>query len=118
MTTSTITVVHCDFPGCDQQAPQPESRTMPEGWADALHTHGCPQHAGAISDHRASVDCDTYRRKDWWSLKCACGWTPRPATAAWSSSGLREKHLAHVAEVLATVQAIARELGVEVTDRG
>jgi hypothetical protein len=96
VTTSTITVVHCDFPGCDAQAEQFDDRTMPAGWTSRIHTHGCPEHGEAIAGHAATVESWTARRKDWWSLRCACGWMPRPGVAAYTSRGLKAQHLAHL----------------------
>lgn len=104
MTTSTITVVHCDFPGCDEQSPKPDGRTVPEGWTDGRYVHGCPRHWEAIAQHKPTIESETYKRKDWYSLRCACGWTP-PRRAVWSSSGLRDQHLAHLADALAAEQS-------------
>lgn len=99
MSTSTITIVHCDFPGCEAQVPKPDDRTTPEGWTDGGHVHGCPRHWEAIARHKPTVESETYRRKDWWSLLCACGWRP-PRRAAWSSAGLRDQHREHLARAL------------------
>lgn len=98
MTTTTITFLHCDFPGCDEQTPGDAG----DGWTSAIYTHGCPAHGEAIAVHEATVESWTARRKDWYSLKCACGWMPRPGVAAWAARELKEKHLAHVAEALAS----------------
>lgn len=100
MTTSTITVVHCDFPGCDERAEQFDARTMPGGWTGRIYTHGCPEHGEAIAAHAATIESETIRRKDWWLLRCACGWRPTPGRVAWSSAVLQEHHLAHVKAVL------------------
>lgn len=97
MSTTTITILHCDFPGCTEQTPGHAE----DGWTSAIHTHGCPAHGEAIAAHEATVESWNARRKDWWSLRCACGWTPRPGVSAWSSRDLKAKHLAHLAEVLA-----------------
>lgn len=99
MSTSTITFVHCDFPGCDERAEQYDARTVPSGWTGRIYTHGCPEHGEAIAVHAATVECETYRRKDWWSLRCACGWTP-PRREAWSSAGLRKQHREHLTAAL------------------
>lgn len=105
MTTSTIRVVHCDFPGCTERETCPGQRIMPDGWTDEIYTHGCPTHRDAITAHAATVDCVTHRRKDWWSLRCACGWRPQPAETLWSSRYLQELHLFHVANVLRVTTA-------------
>jgi hypothetical protein len=111
MTTSTISVMHCDFAGCIAQAPD-ESRgyvaDRPDGWTDAIYTHGCPDHGGAIAAHKATKTSrengQGRRRATYWYLTCACGWTP-DRSAKWNSEGLHAAHLAHVAAVTAAHQA-------------
>jgi hypothetical protein len=95
MTTTTVTTVHCDYAGCARRTPETEV----DGWAVATYTHGCPEHAEVIATHAATLDCDTYRRKERWSLRCRCGWTPRRNHDTWSSRRLQADHLKHVAEV-------------------
>jgi hypothetical protein len=95
-----VAVVHCDFPACIEQAARPDVNTMPDGWTSAVHTHGCPYHGAAIAAHAADVECTTRRSKDWWSLRCACGWRPTPAAVNYSARELEKQHLLHVADVL------------------
>ncbi len=95
MTRSRITVWHCDAHLCRQSAPEDA-----DGWADAIYTHGCPQHGDIITAHKASLTYQTSgrgsREVTTWYLRCACGWTPRPHWAKHSARLLHDAHLVHV----------------------
>ena len=97
MTTTTQTFVHCDHANCDRRTPE----TALDGWAVEVYTHGCPDHREVIAAHAANIDCNTTRGKDYWNLKCKCGWVPKPVWELWSSRRLQADHLAHVREVTA-----------------
>lgn len=108
MTTSTIRFMHCDFAGCDAQAPNEASGYIadrPDGWTDAIYTHGCPEHGEPIAAHQAKTTSDTRgrgsREKTTWYLTCTCGWRPTPFYQTHSSRQLQEQHLKHVAAVTA-----------------
>lgn len=96
MTTSTITIWHCDAGGCDATAPE-----KAPGWVSAIYTHGCPEHASHITAHKASLTDQTRGRgrseKTTWYLKCACGWQPTPNWRTYTSYPLTDAHLRHVA---------------------
>ncbi|MEV0726020.1 hypothetical protein AB0I37_24980 [Micromonospora purpureochromogenes] len=95
MTTSRITIWHCDAQLCGATAPE-----NAEGWTSAIYTHGCPDHGGVIASHKAALTDETRgrgsREKTTWYLRCACGWVPRPGFATHTASGLHAKHRAHV----------------------
>lgn len=107
MTTSTVRLMHCDHAGCDAQAPDDEKGYVadrPNGWKDAIYTHGCPEHGEAIMAHEASITSRSRgrgsRERTTWFLTCACGWQP-PHFEMDSSRRLKEQHLKHVAAVTA-----------------
>ncbi|GAA0969908.1 hypothetical protein GCM10009555_017870 [Acrocarpospora macrocephala] len=111
MTTTTITIWRCDHAGCCTTAPK-----LTPGWADAIYTHGCPEHAEEIRAHRADLDgkLSGRGRKEhtWWTLVCACGWTPPNMPAIGVKDGyfqLQAAHLAHVAARTLVTVAEGRE---------
>ncbi len=95
MATSTVTIWHCDANGCDHTAPEGSG-----GWVNAAFTHGCPEHAAFITEHRARITSDTRGRgrneKTTWFLRCDCGWAPRPGYSTHNWDPLTRAHLAHV----------------------
>lgn len=104
MTTSTIRFMHCDFTGCTAQAPNSDNGYVadrPDGWTDAIYTHGCPDHGEVITAHKATKTSRDSgrgsRAKTYWYLTCACGWTPG-SHATWNADPLHEAHLRHLAE--------------------
>ena len=107
MTTTLTRVMHCDHPGCDAQAVAGPRwvAEREDGWADCVHTHGCPEHGEAIRAHWAKVTSQTRGRgrseKTTWFLECACGWRPSPGWQTHSATGLHEQHKRHVAATLA-----------------
>ena len=109
MSTSTIRFMNCDFAGCTAQAPRPFGdgyvAERPDGWTDAIYTHGCPEHGPAIAAHKANIASQTRgrgsREKTTWFLTCSCGWKPTPHYQTHSSSWLQERHVKHVATVTA-----------------
>lgn len=96
MTSTLITIWHCDGPGCDATAPE-----KTEGWVFAPGTHGCPAHADLIAAHAAKVTSTTRgrgaREKTTWYLTCACGWWPSPNFQTHTARWLHEQHRAHLA---------------------
>lgn len=97
MTTSTVTIWHCDAQLCGATAPEGT-----KDWTYAIYTHGCPAHGAVIAAHRAKVVHDTRGRGSQetttWYLRCACGWTPRPDWSKHTAAPLHAQHLAHVHE--------------------
>ncbi|GIM88765.1 hypothetical protein [Paractinoplanes toevensis] len=110
MTTSTIRFMNCDFAGCTAQAPKPHGEgyiaDRPDGWTDAIYTHGCPDHGNAIAAHKASVTSETRgrgsREKTTWYLRCECGWRPNPNYQSHSTDWLKKEHLKHLAAATKT----------------
>ena len=64
MSRQIVTMWRCDV--CDTTT-APE---YTEGWVDAIYTHGCPDHAGVVAAHVATVHPLTRKPR------CACGWYP------------------------------------------
>lgn len=108
MTTSIVRILHCDFPDCDARIEDDLHNKLyvqdrPDGWTNAIHTHGCPDHGEVIAAHKADVTSRTSgrgsREKTTWYLACACGWSPTPNRATHSAAGLKDQHVKHVADV-------------------
>lgn len=99
MTAQSARILHCDFPDCPRRTEALEvNAPTPDGWTDAIHTHGCPDHGELIAAHKATVTDVERHRKTYWSLRCACGWTPG-LSEPYSSRSLKVMHRVHVAEV-------------------
>ncbi|GAA0493908.1 hypothetical protein Ade02nite_20970 [Paractinoplanes deccanensis] len=106
MTTTLITVMNCDFPTCEAQAPKNSGGKWmlhrPDGWTDAIQTHGCPEHGDLIAAHQAKITSGTRgrgaREKTTWYLTCSCEWRPTPNWQTYNADWLRKAHLAHVHE--------------------
>lgn len=112
MTTSTAHFLHCDAAGCDAQAPYDDYNKLyvkhrPDGWANAIYTHGCPRHGDVILAHAATITSQTRGRgrseKTTWFLTCACGWRSAQPWQTYNSDYLQKAHLAHVQRETAAV---------------
>lgn len=105
MSTSTIRFMHCDFPGCTAQTPHPSSApyvpVRSDGWTNAIHTHGCPDHGEVVATHTAKVTSQTRGRgrseKTTWYLTCLCGWRPSPNWQTYNYDWLTRAHIKHLA---------------------
>ena len=113
MSTTTLRFMNCDFAGCAAQTPKPFSEgyvaNRADGWTDAIHTHGCPEHGEAIAAHQANVTSQTRgrgsREKTTWFLTCVCGWRPTPHHQTHTARWLHDQHLRHVKSLTATADA-------------
>lgn len=124
MTNTTLRFMNCDYAGCTAQQPHPLSERYmadrPDGWTDAIYTHGCPEHGEAITAHRATITSQTRgrgsREKTTWFLTCACGWRPSPNYQTHSSSWLQKRHIQHVQHATAEL-GIAAWVAARLTDQ-
>lgn len=93
MSTQLVTMWVCDI--CALVVP-----ACTDGWANAVWSHGCPEHAEHVGEHRASVREETRGRgrseKTTWFLTCACGWVPPRRWSSWNYGPLVEQHHEHL----------------------